>query len=74
MAKNSLARNRNSISINVQVVLFQEEDLWVAYCPPLELSSYGDDQEDAKAAFDEAMDIFLKETDRKGTLERYLLN
>jgi hypothetical protein len=45
----------------------------VAYCPALELSSYGDDQNDAKEAFGEAMKIFLSETDRKGTLERYLL-
>lgn len=73
MAKNTFAKSKNSININVQVVLFQEDDMWVAYCPALELSSYGDSQKDAKNAFDEAMTIFLKETDRKGTLERYLL-
>lgn len=73
MAKNTVSKSKNSININVQVVLFQEDKMWVAYCPALEISSYGDDQEDAKTAFDEAMTIFLKETDRKGTLERCLL-
>ncbi len=73
MAKNTVSKNRNSINVNVQVVLFQEDGIWVAYCPALELSSYGDDENDAKEAFEEAMQIFLSETDRKGTLERCLL-
>lgn len=73
MAKNTLSHSRNSINVNVQVVLFQEDGMWVAYCPALELSSFGDDKRDAKEAFDEVIQIFLAETDRKGTLERYLL-
>lgn len=39
----------------------------------LEVSSYGDDEADAKKAFEEAMQIFLSETERKGTLEKCLL-
>jgi predicted RNase H-like HicB family nuclease len=73
MAKNTVLKNRNSIHVSVQVVLFQEDGIWVAYCPALELSSYGDDENDAKGAFEEAMQIFLSETNRKGTLERCLL-
>lgn len=73
MAKNTVSKSKSSVTISVQVLLFKEDDVWVAYCPALELSSYGDDQDDAKKAFDEAMNIFLEETDRKGTLERYLL-
>lgn len=73
MAKNTVSKLRNSINVTVQVVLFQEDGIWVAYCPALELSSYGDDKDDAREAFEAAMKIFLSETDRKGTLERYLL-
>lgn len=73
MTKNTVSKNRNSINVNVQVILFQEDGIWVAYCPALELSSYGDNENDAKEAFEEAMQIFLSETDRKGTLERCLL-
>ncbi len=73
MAKNALPKNRSSLNVSVQVALFQEGDIWVAYCPALEVSSYGDDKDEAKEAFEEAMQIFLSETDRKGTLERYLL-
>lgn len=73
MTKNTLLKDRNSINVNVQVALFQEDGIWIAYCPALEVSSYGDDQSDAKQAFEEAMKIFLAETERKGTLEKYLL-
>ncbi|MDR2205364.1 MAG: hypothetical protein LBE36_04325 [Flavobacteriaceae bacterium] len=68
-----MERNKNSIIINVQVALFKEDETWVAYCPALELSSYGDNKEEAKTLFEESMNIFIKETDRKGTLERFLL-
>ena len=73
MIKNTLLKDRSSLNVNVQVALFQEDGIWVAYCPALEVSSYGDDKNEAKEAFEEAMQIFLSETDRKGTLERYLL-
>lgn len=73
MSKNAVQKERNSLNVNVQVALFQEDGIWVAYCPALEVSSYGDDKKEAKKAFEEAMQIFLSETDRKGTLERYLL-
>lgn len=73
MTKNTLQKDRNSLKVNVQVALFQEDGIWVAYCPALEVSSYGDEKEEAKQAFEEAMKIFLAETERKGTLEKYLL-
>lgn len=73
MLKNTLQKKRNLLDVNVQVALFQEDGIWVAYCPALEVSSYGDNKDEAKEAFEEAMQIFLAETDRKGTLEKYLL-
>lgn len=73
MTQNTLQRDRSSINLDVEVALFQENGIWVAYCPALEVSSYGDDEADAKEAFEEAMQIFLSETERKGTLEKCLL-
>lgn len=73
MHRDKILKIKDSIDVEVQVILFEEDKMWIAYCPALELSSYGDDPEDARKAFDEAMAIFFKETDRKGTLERYLL-
>ncbi|HXR85219.1 MAG TPA: hypothetical protein VN722_12975 [Hanamia sp.] len=73
MSVNTLQKDKYSLNINVEVALFKEGVTWVAYCPALEVSSYGDDKKEAKEAFEEAMQIFLSETERKGTLEKYLL-
>jgi predicted RNase H-like HicB family nuclease len=73
MPKNTLTKHDKSITVNVEVVLFQENTAWVSYCPALELSSYGNTKAEAKKAFDEAMEIFLAETIEKKTLEKSLL-
>jgi hypothetical protein len=73
MPKNILNKNSNSITIDVQVLLFKEGETWVTYCPALELSSYGVSIEDAKTAFDECLNIFINETSKRGTLEICLL-
>ncbi len=59
--------------ISVQVGIIKEKECYVAYCPALELSSYGNTEAEAKESFDEALGIFLTETERKGTLEKVLL-
>lgn len=69
-----LSKKGNKImNVGITVVVFKEEDIFVAYCPALELSSYGDNEMEAKEAFDEALEIFIEETSKKGTLERELL-
>jgi len=60
-------------NIRIEVIITQEDDCYLAYCPALELSSYGDSLTDAKKAFGEALAIFIGETERKGTLEKVLL-
>ena len=61
------------LSVGVDVLLLKEGKYVVAYAPALELSSYGRNEQTARKAFDEAVSIFLEETERKGTLERVLL-
>lgn len=73
MKKQGIKKSRKLIMVNVSVILLQEDDQYVAYCPALEVSSYGDTIKEAKAAFDEALEIFLEETTAKGTLEKELL-
>jgi len=61
--------------INIQLDIFylNEDGIFTAYCPALELSSYGSSVGDAQSAFDEALEIFLEDTIQKGTLEKVLL-
>lgn len=73
MTENTFEKRVTSINVNVEVALFEEDNMWIAYCPALEVSSYGDGKKEAKEAFEEAMQIFLSETERKGTLEKFLL-
>lgn len=58
---------------SVPVFLLEQDSQWVAYCPSLEVSSYGDTQEEAQTAFEEALEIFLEETVQRGTFEPELL-
>ncbi len=46
----------------------------MSYCPALELSSFGKDEDDAKQGFEEALNIFIDELHKRGTLEKVLLN
>ena len=61
------------LSVGVDVLFLKEGKYIVAYAPVLEVSSYGRNEQAARKAFDEAVGIFLEETERKGTLERVLL-
>lgn len=62
-----------TVEVSLEIALFQEDEIWVAYCPDLEISGYGDTEKEAKDSFDTMLDIFLKETHKKGTLEKCLL-
>lgn len=65
---------QNTIEISIQVYIVKEGDYFVSYCPSLELSSFGDSPEEAKAGFEEALAIFIGDVNQKGTLENVLLD
>ena len=52
--------------------LFAEGDQFVALCPELNVSSYGDSPEQALAALQEVVILFLEECQAMGTLETVL--
>ena len=71
---NLINKKDDQITVIINVLLYKEDNIWVAYCPALDLSSYGDTEDEARDAFHEAVDIFIQETERKGTLEKVLLS
>lgn len=72
---NYIKKGAGTVTIQIHVLFTQTDDVtFVAYCPALELSSFGDTLEDAKEAFNEVLKIFIKETTRKGTLDKELLS
>lgn len=60
------------LKMNVKVEIFQEDDVYVALAPELNVSSFGDTPEDAQASVQEALAAFVEECERMGTLRDVL--
>ncbi|MFQ6042492.1 MAG: type II toxin-antitoxin system HicB family antitoxin [Candidatus Poribacteria bacterium] len=52
--------------------IFQEDDVYVGLCPELNVSSYGEDIDEAKQSLQEAVEGFLETCEAMGTLEEVL--
>ena len=59
-------------TITLEVKVFKEGEVYVALCPELNVSSFGDDIESAKRSLREALEAFLGECEALGTLEEVL--
>ena len=51
---------------------FQEDDVYVGLCHELNVSSFGDNVEDAKRSLLEAVQAFIEACEEMGTLEEVL--
>ena len=71
--RQTIRKTKNAILVDVEILLIKEGKYFVAYCPALGVSSYGDSEKEAKTGFEEALNIFIDETERKGSFEKALL-
>ena len=53
-------------------LIWKEGNVYVSYCPQLDVSSCGDTVEDARKMLKEAVRLFLEEAEKKGTLQDIL--
>lgn len=60
------------IPIDYDVMVFKEDETYVAYCPELDVSSCGNSVEQAKEMLKTAVRLFLEEAEKMGTLEDIL--
>lgn len=60
------------MQLNFRIEIFKEDDQYVAVAPELNVSSFGDTPEEAKVSLKEAVELFLEECKRMGTLEDVL--
>jgi predicted RNase H-like HicB family nuclease len=51
---------------------FKEGEVYVSLCPELNVSSFGDSIDEAKASLKEAVEAFIEECEVMGTLEQVL--
>ncbi len=70
---NSIIQSQSKVSITVDILIVKEENYYIAYCPALQLSAYADSEEKARTSFEVELSIFLEETRKRGTFEKYLL-
>ena len=60
------------IAIEYDVIVFKEDHTYVAYCPELDISSCGQDVQQAKEMLNTAVRLFIEEAEKMGTLEEIL--
>lgn len=57
------------LQIDFDVIVFKENNTYVAYCPELDVSSCGSSIEHAKEMLRTAVRLFLDEAEKMGTLK-----
>lgn len=60
------------MNMSVRIEIFKEGNVYVALSPELNVSSFGETIEDAKRSVKEAIEAFVEECERMGTLEDVL--
>lgn len=55
------------IKFNLPLIIFEEDGSHIMYCPALDVSGYGDSEEQAKESFEICLGEFLLYTDHKKT-------
>lgn len=60
------------MNISIRIEVFRENDVYVALSPDLNISSFGETIENAKKSVREAIEAFIEECERMGTLEDVL--
>lgn len=60
------------MQLNFRIEIFKEGNQYVAVAPELNVSSFGNTKDEAKASLREAVELFLEECRRMSTLEEVL--
>lgn len=60
------------IPIDYDIIVFKEDDTYVAYCPELDVSSCGNTVEQAKEMLKTAVRLFIEESEKIGSLKEIL--
>ncbi len=61
-----------SIEVNSPVVIFEQDNTTIVFCPTLEVYGYGMDESEAKSSFEVNLSEFFRYTLNKGTFDKEL--
>ena len=69
---NTIAFSRKGINISVSVYVFKENDVFIAYCPSLDLSGYDTTENKARQDFEYMLSEYLRSQMKQNTLHEDL--
>ena len=61
-------QGKNSIKVNVPVMIFEEDGMQIAYIPVLDISGYGKTEKDAQESLNHSLTEYFSYTINKNTL------
>ena len=70
---NSITFNKTDIEVSVSVYVFKEKDIYIAYCPSLDLSGYNITEESARKDFEYMLDEYMRHQIQNNTLQQDLV-
>ena len=70
--KGFITMDKNKIEGSLDIIIFQENDTTVVYCPPLEVYGYGTDEDEARESFKISLEEFFSYCINKNTLRTEL--
>ena len=59
---------RNVVDCKLPIIIFEEDNCQIFYCPALDLSGYGKTEAEASTSFNENLSEYFRYTENKGTL------
>lgn len=72
--KGHYTSSNSIIHTKLEMYLFQEDGAHIVYCPALDMSAYGDTDEEAKQAFAKSLSMYFDYCQKKNTLFQDLKN
>lgn len=63
-----LKHKNDKINIRLEILLFEEDNVYIAYSPALDISACGNSEEEAKQEFGEVLEEYLKYCLNKKTI------
>lgn len=59
---------KNTVNCKLPVIIFEEDGNFIFYCPALDLSGYGANENEASNSFNDTLSEYFRYTTNKGTL------
>lgn len=65
---------KSTVWAKLEMYMFKEDGAYIVYCPALDLSAYGDDEDEARKAFEQTFEMHITYCINKKTLYEDLKN